>query len=481
MNHKIAKAQFLATRDSQFREVGSSSSLWVVLLMLTVAIAMGLSLDKHPSVVLLLTSSITVFTVLIWWLGKITTNRGVGTATLVALVMASSSIVYFEPAPFDLLVLVILGVWLTFSTIKIADSSAAGVLLCLCTLAVVIQAASLLLDDSNVRFAIITLYMVVLAIASFAVASSYPSVLKVALIGYVLGAVIVTAFAMSIMLLSVPFPVDVTYGELRLQGFFKDANVLAPFLVSALMVLLASSYGRTAAPLSFSWIGRYLAVTILLGGILLAYSRGGWVGLVVTVAVYMATLLVARRVVGVSTLLSLIIVLAILVYVIPRINLDPDSFLVQRAKLQSYDTTRFSVQEDALAGFRDAPLFGHGPGSADFLLKQSTHSLYLRILFENGLVGAISIGALILGAVWHSLRFTMRATSLESQRYGALLFSVLVGSLVIGSVIDILHWRHVWIFVGLGWACASVQARGDQAGFGVASDSPKHGIFRKGT
>ena len=70
-------------------------------------------------------------------------------------------------------------------------------------------------------------------------------------------------------------------------------------------------------------------------------------------------------------------------------------FLDERAALQQYDTERFSAQRTGIDLATQKPL-GIGPGQFEVVSPLSTHSIYVRILAEQGVLGFMVVLALLL-------------------------------------------------------------------------------------
>jgi O-antigen ligase len=143
--------------------------------------------------------------------------------------------------------------------------------------------------------------------------------------------------------------------------------------------------------------------------------------------------------------------------------------LSDRATLiKSYDYDRFGAWERAGSGFTSSlssafsnlwspqglagfarVLFGYGPGQSEVILQYATHNLYLRVLFELGILGAVGLVIFLL-AVGRSLlsKQPFGRGTLEGQ---ALLASV-VALLAMSLFIDSLHWRHLFVFFGIALA-----------------------------
>ena len=117
--------------------------------------------------------------------------------------------------------------------------------------------------------------------------------------------------------------------------------------------------------------------------------------------------------------------------------------------LQDYDDVRFYTHERALDAGMRLPL-GLGAGQSEGTFGYATHSMYLRVLCENGIPGFLLFYILVLGglarAAWLALGKDHAIAGLH-----AFAFACMAGILVNGSVIDVIHWRHFWFVAALTW------------------------------
>lgn len=180
------------------------------------------------------------------------------------------------------------------------------------------------------------------------------------------------------------------------------------------------------------------------------FSRGSWVNLILAIFVYMMLnfkridykkLLVYGLVLGL--LLS-----AVWIYVAEK---EFKEFFKMRVGLQGYDVERFTTQRTgARLAFDNA--FGYGPGQFEYMVNRimgngiSAHNLYIRLAVENGIVGFLfMMGILVyvlIGLILSHLR--------DPSSIASILISIILGMLINSLVIDTLHWRHLWLFIGLG-------------------------------
>jgi O-antigen ligase len=83
----------------------------------------------------------------------------------------------------------------------------------------------------------------------------------------------------------------------------------------------------------------------------------------------------------------------------------------------------------------------------------STHSMYVRVLAEQGVLGLFTVLALVL----FTLVLASRNAVLGRDTYGigsAALLGIWVGVVFNSFVVDTLHWRHLWVVAAMIWAGA---------------------------
>ena len=136
------------------------------------------------------------------------------------------------------------------------------------------------------------------------------------------------------------------------------------------------------------------------------------------------------------------------------------SFLQERARVQAYDSERFSAQASGVELGFEHPL-GVGPGQFEHDQPVSAHSIYVRVLAEQGVLGLATLVALLAG----TLALAVRNALAGRDAYGvgaAALLGAWCGLLVNGAFVDTLHWRHLWLVAALIWV-ASMRAAGQPA------------------
>jgi O-antigen ligase len=302
---------------------------------------------------------------------------------------------------------------------------------------------------AGARFLAITLYLVVLGVllAGF-VDCRHRARLAV---GAYLAAAVSSALLGSLALfVSFPGSTVLSGDGYRARAFFEDPNVFGPFLVPAALILLEERlrprlFARRPAL-------NFVCLLVLCAGILFSYSRAAWLNFAVAVGVLL--LLGARGRGGPRRTLRLAAAGLLTVAAAMALVQTTGSaeFLDERAHIQSYDVERFSAQQTGVDLALEHPL-GIGPGQFDVLVPVSAHSLYVRALAEQGILGLAMLLALVGGTLALAVRNAFRRVDLHGISSLALL-AAWCGALVNSLLVDTLHWRHLWLVAALIWATA---------------------------
>jgi O-antigen ligase len=335
----------------------------------------------------------------------------------------------WEPGPYDVLFFLILSLHFKLISWQSRQLLAMALLgLLLFTHVPVLGSALGWAPERAFFYTLITAYLVFTSVLIMALPRG--SILNL-LFGYELGAWI-SALLGVLAFLKMPSLEGLLWGGSRAVAFFKDPNVFGAFLIPALFLALARlERGRRF------WV---LPTFALFLGVLASLSRGAWANL--SVALLAWWLLRPRKRIWLP-----LIFLLLIGGVGISIAVVPDNPIAQRLGLMSYDEDRFSTQMEALSLALAMPL-GYGPGLSEMRLSYATHNTYVRFLAEVGWLG-LFFWLLILGvSLIRALFQGLKQQSLWHEVY----FVALLGIAVESLVIDTLHWRHLWLLLGLVWA-----------------------------
>jgi len=303
------------------------------------------------------------------------------------------------------------------------------------------------------RYLAITLYLVLLGVWLAGYVDGRRRT-RLAVGAYLVAAVSSALLGTLALFVSFPGSTALSADGYRAQALFEDPNVFGPFLVPAAVILLE----ERLRPRLFALRPTLNSVCLLVvsAGILFSYSRAAWLNLAVAVGVL--TLLGARGRGGARRTVRLAAagILAAAVALVLVQTTGSAEFLNDRAHFQTYDAERFSAQQTGVDLALEHPL-GIGPGQFDVLVPVSAHSLYVRVLAEQGMLGLAVLLALVGGTLALAARNAFRRLDLHGMSSLALL-AAWCGALVNSLVVDTLHWRHLWLLAALIWANAVVHA-----------------------
>ena len=356
-------------------------------------------------------------------------------------------VVLAEPAPPDAIFAVAIAVALVtgrFGTERIPLSVGAlvGALLALNLLSAVFAVDPLRMGT----FLLITTYLAVFGLwfASYVDSAARARLVVVALIA---GSVASALLGTLALFLSLPGR-DVFVLSERARGLFEDPNVFGPFMVvPALIVaseLLEPRLLRAGRALK-------VALFVVLGaGILFSYSRAAWLNAAVAFSIMIVVYALRRGGGRRAFRLLFTVVTALALLAVALAVTGSVGFLEERARFQSYDVERFGAQQSGIGLVERFP-FGVGPGQFEQYVDISAHSLYVRLLAEQGALGLVVGLALVIT----TLVFATRNVVTGTDTYGigsAPLLAAWCGLVVNSAFVDTLHWRHFWLVAALIWA-----------------------------
>ncbi|HEY8541003.1 MAG TPA: hypothetical protein VIL29_01360, partial [Pseudothermotoga sp.] len=170
-------------------------------------------------------------------------------------------------------------------------------------------------------------------------------------------------------------PVNIIRFGIRLQGFFKDPNVLGPFLVPIAVYSLKGFLEGGKNKIIKLFIFLFFSL-----GVVLTFSRAAWLNYAMTLLFYLFYAISDRKTFKRSIVFMILITLFFVSFLylssyIYIFNTNLGDFLLARSRLQSYDEARFETQSmffDILSS--TSILFGTGPGNYESFAGMATHS-----------------------------------------------------------------------------------------------------------
>ncbi len=378
---------------------------------------------------------------------------------LVWLAMATSGLVFSEPAPTDVLVLGLIVILPVVALVRPSPLLAILMLLFAGVAASGLVSATLANDPGKaVTHTLVSLYLAGAAFTFAGFIATNPTAhLRLVLNGLTCAAVIVAATGIAGYFDAFEGAgIFTKFG--RASGTFKDPNVFGPFLVPAFLfaihTALDRSMKRVALPLA---LAGFLAFATFL-----SFSRGAWMNLILALTTYISLAFLTAESNGRRQKIAALAVLGaamIAGVVAGALQLEKIASLVsERASVaQSYDIGpegRFGGQEKATGLILEYPL---GIGAGSFALDhhhEEPHNVYLSMPLNAGWAGA----GLYLAAVALTLMLGLKQAFKRTpwQPLVLIVFSAFLANVAEGLIIDTDHWRHFYLLMGAIWGVASV-------------------------
>jgi hypothetical protein len=386
---------------------------------------------------------------------------------IVWLIFASSFVVFFQPAPCDWFFFLAFPLFL-FSGLRITVTIIPLILLLfIYNFAATVSYFPVSDDPDALWFVLPSIYMAGSAFffASY-LATDTEARFNLIKNGYVVGATIAAIIGLlhytnvggigTIIL-------ELVDSELawpdRASGFFKDPNVFSTYLVLPCAMLVQGFMLGTIKRPFLNGISLLLISTALL----LAYSRGAWINILMSVAmigiftfVLTGSAAIRMRVVFSAIVgIALISTLIVIIMSIPNVR---DFFLSRLTLLKSYDqgeTGRFGNQVNAIPMLLQLPL-GFGPYQFPKIFGLAPHNTFLNAFASCGWVGGLAYIALTACNVFVSIRSALTKSPFQNQ--AILLGACLLAVTFQGVQIDTEHWRHYYWIMGMMWGIFAAAA-----------------------
>lgn len=256
----------------------------------------------------------------------------------------------------------------------------------------------------------------------------------------------------------------------RVYSYLGNPNLLAGYLLPAVIFSLVAIFAWQG------WIKKALALTMLIVNIaclILTFSRGGWIGLVVAILAVMALLVYWKsvemprfwRTWSLPIVLGgLIGVLLVAIIFVEPVRLRVFSIFADRQ--DSSNNFRRNVWDAVFEMIRDRPIFGIGPGHGSFnkvyplyqrprYTALSAYSILFEVTVETGFVGLACFLWLIIvtfNTAFLQVRRLRKFRSVEGfWLIGAI--AILLGMLAHGTVDTVWYRPEVntlwWLIVAL--------------------------------
>ncbi|RUV18788.1 MAG: O-antigen ligase family protein [Mesorhizobium sp.] len=393
--------------------------------------------------------------------------RAAVNAKLVALISSGavflgillSGFVISEPAPYELYMAGLIAIWALFGLRISRAATPLLVLLVTMNIGGMISMTQMADLANTPLYLAVSLFLAFSAVFFASITAVQPSLYRLIFIAYVVSAVATSLLGIAGYFHAFPGAEMFTKYD-RAAGAFQDPNVFGPFLVlpGIYLLYLLLTGPATRMPL--------LAVPLLIitAGIFFSFSRGAWGMFTVSAVLLTGCLFLQsasgkfrlRVVVMTIAALALLVVAMIVILQLPGVS----EMFSNRAQLeQSYDTARLGRFARYGIGFQMAMEhpFGIGPLVFGTIFGEDTHDIWLKMLMDYGWLGFVSFLALVLWTIAAGFRILLRDR--PWQPYLLCAYVAFIGNIGLGTFIDIDHWRHVYLLLGLIWGAIALEYR----------------------
>ncbi|WP_457586333.1 O-antigen ligase family protein [Ensifer canadensis] len=378
---------------------------------------------------------------------------------LVALAVFLSGFVIAEPAPYELFLVVLIGLWALFG-LKISRYVAP--LLTLLTLFMVggILSLTTMVDlTEGPMYMAVSGFLALSAVFYAAIIEDRYQRLRLIFNAWVAAAVLTALLGILGYFGAIPGAENFTLYD-RAKGAFQDPNVFGPFLSVPALYLI---HGLLTQPIHKA-PPKIAALLALALGVFLSFSRAAWALNLFCVLAFVFVMLLKERN-GLFRLRILVIALVGGVFVVGALLVALQSeqvatlFSSRSQLVQDYDGGHLGRFDRHRIGFlmsMEKPL-GIGPMVFSTIFPEDEHNVWLKSLTSYGWLGFISYVTLIIWTL--SLGFRFLLLDRPWQVYLMIAWVVLIGHVGVGNVIDTDHWRHFYMLVGIIWGCAALEYR----------------------
>lgn len=364
-----------------------------------------------------------------------------------------------EPAPYELFLLLTMVMFLLLGMRLSRLSISLAVLFVIFNLGGMISMFTMADFKEIPLYLAVSLFLGLSSVFWAAVIESDMGRLRVLMRGYVLGAVITSCLGIAGYFNAFPGSGMFTLYD-RAMGAFQDPNVFGPFLVLPSLYLIYGLLYRsfTLAPL------RIALLAILALGLFLSFSRGAWGVMVFSGLCFYAMLLMTEQsehirarlllagAVGLATIVGLLIVAL-------QFDVVYDMFEQRARVVQEYDGSEFGRFARHAIGFQWAleNPFGIGPLEFGLILGEDTHNIWVKSLMAYGWLGFFAYLMITVCTLVGGARLVGRIR--PWQPYLLCAYATYIGHILLGWVIDIDHWRHVYMLIGIIWGCMALESK----------------------
>jgi hypothetical protein len=246
----------------------------------------------------------------------------------------------------------------------------------------------------------------------------------------------------------------------RASGTFKDPNVFGSFVIMGALYLAQNLVLARAR----STIVSVVLLLTIVAGVFLSFSRGSWGAMVFSMILMIASAYVTstdtrmkRRIAMTAFVAASVVVVVVLVFL--SIEEIREVFLQRASVTQEYDegaTGRFGNQ------MRSIPMLverfaGFGPLRFRLTFDFEPHNSYIGAFANQGWIGGFLFILIVGMTTFVGFRLMFKAS--PYQRPAQVVFPALLAFFLQAFQIDIDHWRHVLLMLGVVWGLEAARQR----------------------
>jgi hypothetical protein len=373
----------------------------------------------------------------------------------------SGSVVFIEPSPYDLLILLTMIVWF-LGSVRIHRAVLPGVtLLVLWTLGGYVSLIPYWHEPDPVEFMTHTLFISMTGVFYMLFFSQDTSKrFELCMNGYAASCMLAAVIAVGSWAGLIGSAATMTLDG-RAMAPFKDPNVLGSYMVPGVLFFVQ----RLLLGRMRFWPITLLGLGLSGAALFASFSRGSWGAGVVSILVLTVLSMItadSRRMrlrIGVAAVAVTLLVGLVVAGVLATDASVREFFFKRASATQDYDegpTGRFGNQLRSLPMLVERPN-GMGPLRFRLTFGIEPHNSYVNAFASNGWLG----GFAFLGLATLSVGALLRASLMRSpfQRAAQLVGAATLVFFLQGLQIDIDHWRFFWIFVGATWGLEAARVK----------------------
>ncbi len=247
-----------------------------------------------------------------------------------------------------------------------------------------------------------------------------------------------------------------TYG--RAAGTFKDPNVFGSFLILGALYCMQLIMLRRAKHVFIV----VLSLAIIIAGVFFSFSRGSWGAFMFASMMMIGMALVTnpdpkvRRQILIGVLVAIVLAAILLAVLMSVDSIRELAFQRSQSVGEEYDDRRFDNQARSLSMLLDRPL-GFGPLRFRNYFDLEPHSSYVNAFASYGWLGGFSF--LLLVGVTGFIGFRQCFARSPFRSLSQVVWPSLMVFFLQGFQIDIDHWRHVYLMIGMVWGVEAARRR----------------------